>query len=150
MSDDKPLTFTIDQILAMIPHRYPFLLVDRVIDAVADKSAVGIKAVTINDPYFRGLPQHQLVMPGVLIIEAMAQTAAVLVVHTLGSDASGKLVYFMGLNGVRFHRPVRPGDELRLKVSKVRSFGPTSKIRGEATVGDKLVAEAFMSAMIAN
>src|ERR1700720_4887545 len=99
----------IKRILQMIPHRYPMLMVDRVIDMQLDHSAVGIKNVSINEPFFQGHFPAEPVMPGVLIIEAMAQTAAVLVVHTLGQDAEGKLVYFMSVDNARFRRPIVPG-----------------------------------------
>src|SRR5258708_20003343 len=108
-------------IRAMIPHRYPFLMIDRVVEIVPDESAVGIKNVTINEPYFAGHFPQRPVMPGVLIIEAMAQTAAVLVVQTLGRAAEGKLVYFMSVDSARFRRPVVPGDPLRVHVGKQRN-----------------------------
>ena len=104
----------IKRILQMIPHRYPMLMVDRVIDMQLDQSAVGIKNVTINEPFFQGHFPSEPVMPGVLIVEAMAQTACVLVVSTFGAAAEGKLVYFMSIDGVRFRRPVVPGDRLGL------------------------------------
>ncbi|MFI4985915.1 MAG: 3-hydroxyacyl-ACP dehydratase FabZ [Alphaproteobacteria bacterium] len=140
--------FNLEEIMAFIPHRYPFLLIDRVINAIADKSAVGVKAVTVNEPYFRGLPLKQLAMPGMLIVEAMAQTAAVVAIHTLGSEMAGKFIFLMGLHEVRFHHAVKPGDMLFLHTSKIRSHGPFSKVRGEAKVDGKLMAEATMTAMI--
>ena len=102
----------IQRIMQMIPHRQPFLMIDKVIDVVANARATGIKNVSINEPYFQGHFPARPVMPGVLIIEAMAQTAAVLVVHTLGPEAEGKLVYFMSVDNARFRRPVFPGDVL--------------------------------------
>ena len=132
----------------MIPHRYPFLMIDRVIDIVPDESAVGIKNVTINEPFFQGhFPGHP-VMPGVLIIEAMAQTAAVLVVRTMGRESEGKLVYFMSVDQARFRKPVGPGDSLKIHVSKQRNRGNVWKFKGEARVGDTLMAEATFAAMI--
>src|SRR5262249_18264901 len=104
----------IKRILQMIPHRYPMLMVDRVVDMHLDHSAVAIKNVSINEPFFQGHFPSEPVMPGVLIVEAMAQTAAVLVVATFGSQSEGKLVYFMSIDGVRFRRPVVPGDQLQL------------------------------------
>lgn len=137
-----------EQITRMIPHRYPFLMIDRVIDVQPDVSAVGIKNVTINEPYFQGhFPGHP-VMPGVLIIEAMAQTAGVLVVRTLGPESEGKLVYFMTIDEARFRKPVGPGDQLLLHVKKEKSRGNIWKFTAEAKVNDVLVAEATYSAMI--
>ncbi len=138
----------VKRVMEMIPHRYPFLMIDRVVDVVANQSAVGIKNVTINEPFFQGHFPKQPVMPGVLIIEAMAQTAAVLVVHSLGEIAEGKLVYFMTVDNARFRRPVVPGDTLRIQVSRGRHRGHVWKFRGEAKVSDTLVAEAEFSAMI--
>ncbi len=138
----------IGRIIEMIPHRYPFLMVDRVVDLVADVSAVGIKNVTVNEPYFQGhFPGHP-VMPGVMIVEAMAQTAAVLVVSTLGAEAEGKLVYFMSVDSARFRKPVTPGDSLRIHVQKQRSRGNVWKFSGQAIVDDVLMAEAVFAAMI--
>ena len=148
-SPEQPgLTIDIMRIMQMIPHRYPFLMIDRVIDVVPGVSATGVKNVTINEPFFQGhFPQRPL-MPGVLIIEAMAQTAAVLVVQTLGQAAEGKLVYFMTIEGARFRRPVGPGDQLHIHVVKDRSRGNVWKFNAEAKVDDTLMAEATYSAMI--
>lgn len=136
------------QILEMIPHRHPFLMLDRARDVVPDTSIVGIKNVSIGEPYFVGHFPTKPVMPGVLIIEAMAQTAAVLVVRTLGENAMGKLVYFMSIEEAKFRRPVVPGDVLELHVQKLRHRGPVWKFRGEGIVDGQLVAEATYSAMI--
>ncbi len=138
----------INRIMEMIPHRYPFLMVDKVVDIVANESAVGIKNVTINEPFFQGHFPQRPVMPGVLIIEAMAQTAAVLVVSTLGPDSEGKLVYFMSVDEARFRKPVGPGDQLHIHVTKQRSRGNVWKFRAEAKVNDVLMAEATYAAMI--
>ena len=135
-------------IMEMIPHRYPFLLIDRVVDCIPGTSATGIKNVTINEPHFQGHFPKQPVMPGVLIVEAMAQTAAVLVVHTLGDDAAGRLVYFMSIDGARFRRPVTPGDQLKLEMSIVQSRRNVFKFAGKATVDGKVVAESSIAAMI--
>ena len=135
-------------VMQMIPHRYPFLLVDRVIDILADRSAIGIKNVTINEAFFQGHFPKNPVMPGVLIIEAMAQTAAVLVVHSLGPSAAGKLVYFMSIENARFRKPVTPGDQLRIHVNKDRSRGNVWKFSAEAKVDGRLVAEATYAAML--
>lgn len=140
----------IDQarIMEMIPHRHPFLLIDKVVDAVANERATGIKDVSADEYYFKGHFPARPVMPGVLIIEAMAQTAAVLVVHTLGPEAEGKLVYFMSVDNARFRRPVFPGDRLAVHVVKQRNRGNVWKFEGQAKVGDKLMAEAVFAAMI--
>lgn len=149
-AEGKSIVEAVDimRIMEMIPHRYPFLMIDRVIDVVPDQSAVGIKNVTINENYFQGHFPRQPVMPGVLIIESMAQTAAVLVVETLEGAAAGKLVYFMTVEEGRFRKPVFPGDQLHVKVSKLRSRGPVWKFKGEAYADDVLRAEAVFSAMI--
>jgi len=138
----------INRIMEMIPHRYPFLMIDRVVDIVTNVKATGIKNVSINENYFAGHFPKRPVMPGVLIIEAMAQTAAVLVVHTLGPDAEGKLVYFMSVDGARFRRPVEPGDQLHVEVVKERSRGNVWKFTGRASVEGSLCAEATYAAMI--
>ncbi|MCG8692228.1 MAG: 3-hydroxyacyl-ACP dehydratase FabZ [Minwuiales bacterium] len=152
MSDQAAVERTgsvdLERIMQMIPHRYPLLLVDKVVDIVADQSAVGIKNVTINEPQFQGHFPQQAVMPGVFIIESMAQTAAVLVVYTLGPESEGKLVYFMTVDNARFRRPVVPGDVMHVQVSKVRNRGAIWKFRGEVMVDGKLAAEADFSAMI--
>ncbi|MEZ7863885.1 MAG: 3-hydroxyacyl-ACP dehydratase FabZ [Rhodospirillales bacterium] len=140
-------TIEVDEIMQMIPHRYPFLLIDRVKDVVFDTSAVGIKNVTVNEPFFQGhFPGHPI-MPGVLLIEAMAQTSAVLVIKTTGKVA-GSVVYFMTVDNARFRKPVRPGDQVKLHVEKVRNRGNVWKFKGEARVDGKLMAEAAYSAMI--
>ena len=138
----------IARIMRMIPHRYPMLLIDRVVDLVADESARGIKNVSINEPQFIGHFPSRPIMPGVLIVEAMAQTAAVLVVHTLGPDAEGKLVYFMSIDDCRFRRPVEPGDIMHIHVSKDRSRGNVWRFSCEVRVDDHVAAEAKISAMI--
>jgi 3-hydroxyacyl-[acyl-carrier-protein] dehydratase len=138
----------IGRILEMIPHRYPFLMIDKVVDIVPNDSAVGIKNVSINEPHFQGHFPQRPVMPGVLIVEAMAQTAAVLVVHTLGANAEGKLVYFMTIDSARFRKPVGPGDTIHVHVKKQRTRGAVWKFNGEAKVEGKLVAEAEFAAMI--
>ena len=140
----------VHRIMEMIPHRFPFLMIDRVVDIVPGAKATGVKNVTINEPYFAGHFPERPVMPGVLIIEAMAQTAAVFVVHTLGAESEGKLVYFMSVDRARFRKPVEPGDQLRVEVSKQRSRGNVWKFSGKATVDGKLVAEATYAAMIMN
>jgi 3-hydroxyacyl-[acyl-carrier-protein] dehydratase len=138
----------IQRIMEMIPHRHPFLMIDKVIDMVANVRATGIKNVSINENYFQGHFPARPVMPGVLIIEAMAQTAAVLVVHTLGRESEGKLVYFMSVDNARFRRPVFPGDRLDVHVTKQRHRGNVWRFEGRAKVGDNLMAEAVFAAMI--
>jgi 3-hydroxyacyl-[acyl-carrier-protein] dehydratase len=147
-SKQKGKSLDILRIMEMIPHRYPFLVIDRLEDVVANESAVGIKNVTINEYYFPGHFPGQPVVPGVIIIEAMAQTAAVLVVETLGPDAEGKLVYFMTINDARFRKPVGPGDTLRVHVQKLHNRRNVWKFRGEARVEGTLMAEATFAAMI--
>lgn len=150
MSDvmEKGVSLDVKGIMRLIPHRPPFLLIDRVEDVLTDKSAVGIKNVTMNESFFAGHFPSDPVMPGVLIIEAMAQTAAVLVVHTLGAAFEGKLVYFMSIDEARFRRPVQPGDRLALEVTKDRHRGMVWKFKGVAKVDDHVVAEATFAAMI--
>ena len=136
------------QIMQALPHRYPFLMIDRVVEVISNVSCVGIKNVSINEAFFQGHFPRQPVLPGVLVIEAMAQTAAVLVVYTLGPESEGKLVYFMSVDDARFRRPVMPGDQLRIHVTKERNRGNVWKFRGEAKVEGVLVAEATFAAMI--
>jgi len=147
-SPNPGITIDIHRIVEMIPHRYPFLMVDRLVDVIPGESAVGIKNVTANEPYFQGHFPGRPVMPGVLIIEAMAQTAAVIVVATLGASAEGKLVYFMSIESARFRKPVEPGDQLRLICRKERQRANVWRFTGEARVGDTVVAEAVYTAMI--
>jgi len=141
-------TAEIMDVMRMIPHRYPMLLVDRVIDMVKGEKATGIKNVTINEPYFQGHFPSRPVMPGVMVIESMAQTAGILVVHTLGPDAEGKLVYFMSIDEARFRKPISPGDQVMVHVFKERSRGNVWRFRGEAKVDGQLAAEAVFAAMI--
>ena len=148
VNTEKLGTLGITRLMEMIPHRYPFLMIDRVDDLVPDACATGIKNISIGEPYFQGhFPDHP-VMPGVLIIEAMAQTAAVLVVATLGSESEGKLVYFMAIDSARFRKPVGPGDTLRVHVTKQAGRGNVWKFVGKAKTGDDVVADATFSAMI--
>jgi 3-hydroxyacyl-[acyl-carrier-protein] dehydratase len=137
----------IEAIKEMIPHRYPFLLIDEVIDLTPDVEATGLKNVSEDEPYFEGhFPGHPI-MPGVLIVEAMAQTSAVLVVGTMGMKP-GSVVYFMSVDQARFRKPVLPGDKLTMHVVKQRQRGKVWKFDGKARVGDTLVAEATFTAMI--
>jgi 3-hydroxyacyl-[acyl-carrier-protein] dehydratase len=136
------------EILRRIPHRYPFLLVDRAEDYRAHKSIVGIKCVTMNEPYFLGHFPGNPLMPGVLIVEALAQTGAVLMSKSLNADVEGKTIMFMSLDNVRFRAPVRPGDVLRMMVDVVRARDVVFKFRGQAFVADRLAAEAEFAAMV--
>ena len=145
---EQTVQIDIQRVMEMIPHRHPFLMIDKVIDVVTNTHATGIKNVSINEHYFQGHFPARPVMPGVLIIEAMAQTAAVLVVHTLGPEAEGKLVYFMSVDNARFRRPVFPGDVLHVRVNKQRSRGNVWKFEGRAEVRGQLMAEAVFAAMI--
>ena len=145
---ESQVTLDIDEILKMIPHRYPMLMIDRLEEIVIDHSAVGIKNVTANEPYFQGHFPGKPIMPGVLIIEAMAQTAATLVVHTIGNDVQGSLVYFMSVDNARFRKMVRPGDTLRVHVQRIHKRGNVWKFKGEAKVNGAVCAEATYTAMI--
>ncbi|MBL6599247.1 MAG: 3-hydroxyacyl-ACP dehydratase FabZ [Alphaproteobacteria bacterium] len=138
----------VNRIKELIPHRYPFLMIDKIRSIEFDKRAIGIKNVSVNEPHFDGHFPNRPVMPGVLIIEAMAQTAGCLVVATLGEEAEGKLVYFMTVDNARFRKPVVPGDQLEVDVEKQRNRGPVWKFSGKARVDGALVAEAVFSAMI--
>jgi len=137
-----------ERIMEMIPHRDPFLMIDQVVDIVKNERATGIKHVSADDYYFRGHFPARPVMPGVLIIEAMAQTAAVLVVHTLGKESEGKLVYFMSVDDARFRRPVVPGETLHIHVTKQQNRRNVWKFEGQAKVDGRLAAEAVFAAMI--
>ena len=141
-------TVDVIRIMEMIPHRFPMLLVDKVIDMIPDKSATGIKNVTINEQYFQGHFPTRPVVPGVMIIESMAQTAAVLVVQTLGADSEGKLVYFMTIENARFRRPIVPGDQMLVYVEKTKSRGPVWRFSSKVMVDGQLAAEANYAAMI--
>ncbi len=143
-----PDPLDITRIMEMIPHRYPILLVDRLIDYVEGESAVGLKNVTMNEPHFMGHFPGIPVMPGVLIVEAMAQTSALLVVQTLGKEAQGKVVYFMTIDDCRFRKPVVPGDSLHIHVEKIKNRGSIWKFKCEAKVDGKVCAEAVISAML--
>jgi len=148
LAEETGIQLDVQRIMEMIPHRHPFLMIDRVVDVVSNVRATGIKNISINEHYFQGHFPTRPVMPGVLIVEAMAQTAAVLVVHTLGPASEGKLVYFMSVDNARFRRPVVPGDCLNVHVSKQRNRGNVWKFEGKAEVDGHLAAEAVFAAMI--
>jgi 3-hydroxyacyl-[acyl-carrier-protein] dehydratase len=135
-------------VMRLIPHRPPFLLVDRVVELEAFRRAVGIKNVTVNEPFFQGHFPAEPIMPGVLLVETMAQTAAVLAVAGLGPAHEGRPVYFMGIEGARFRRPVRPGDQLRAEIQVLRNRLGVWKFGGRVTVEGELAAEAGFSAKI--
>lgn len=136
----------IKEILSLLPHKYPFLLVDKVIEIEPNIKAVGIKNVTINEPFFQGHFPNNPVMPGVLIVEAMAQVAGIL---AFKSGVSGKNVYFMSIEKVKFRKPVMPGDQLRLEIQVTHTRGNVWKFSGSAFSGDQLKSEAEFTAMIA-
>ena len=143
-------TADIGTLLKLLPHRYPFLLVDRLYDMNGDESCVGIKNVTMNEPFFQGhFPQFP-VMPGVLMIEGLAQTAGALCVHAQSEDYKAELVYFMGIDKAKFRRPVVPGDQLHYHVKKIRNRGRVWRFSGVAKVDGKVAAEAEISAMLAD
>ena len=142
--------FGIDRIMAALPHRYPMLLVDRVEELILDRSIAAIKAVTINEGFFQGHFPGQPIMPGVLIVEALAQAAGILAVESLGLAGSGKLVYFMAIDNAKFRKPVEPGVLLRLEVAFVQKRSSVCKFAGRATIDGQLTAEANFTAMIAD
>ena len=150
MTDETKAGVAIDyaEVMKRIPHRYPFLLVDRAEDYVANESIVGIKNVTFNEPFFPGHFPIDPVMPGVLIVEAMAQTGALLMSKTLDVDVEGKVIMFMSIDGVRFRKPARPGDQLRMEVKVTKHRGDIFKFRGETFIDGKLAAEADFAAMV--
>ncbi len=146
--EETSVTIDIGEIMERIPHRYPFLLVDRAEDYKPSQSIVGIKCVTINEPFFQGHFPDYAVMPGVLIVEAMAQTGAVLMSKSLNVDRVGKTILFTSVDNCRFRQPVRPGDVLRMSVRVVRARGGLFKFEGKALVGEKTAAEAEFAAML--
>lgn len=150
-SDDKTMgPADIRRILGLLPHRYPMLLVDRVESMVRDTSIHAVKAVTINEPFFQGHFPGRPIMPGVLIIEALAQAGGVLAIESLGLAGSGKLVYFMGIDGVKFRKPVEPGHLLDLHVKILQAKRNICKFEGRAMLGDQLATECQFTAMIAD
>ena len=140
----------INRIKELIPHRYPMLLIDKLCDIELGESAIGKKAVTINEPFFQGHFPEKPVMPGVLIVESMAQTAAALVMLSLGEEAEGRLVYFMSIDSAKFRKPVEPGDMLELHVKKEQNRRSIWRFSAQGKVDGNLAAEATFTAMIAN
>jgi len=136
------------EVMRRLPHRYPFLLIDKAEDFVANTSITGVKNITHNEPFFPGHFPIDPVMPGVLIVEAMAQTGALLMSKTLDVAVEGKVIMFMSIDGVRFRKPARPGDQLRMKVVVTKQRGDIFKFRGETFIDDKLAAEADFAAMV--
>jgi 3-hydroxyacyl-[acyl-carrier-protein] dehydratase len=143
-----PTAIDITEVMERIPHRFPMLLVDRCEEYKAHESIIGIKCVTVNEPFFQGHFPHYPVMPGVLLIEAMAQTGAVLMSKSLEVDVGGKAIFFMSADNCRFRSPVRPGDVVRMPVKVVRHRGDVFKFAGKCMVGDKVAAEAEFAAMV--
>jgi 3-hydroxyacyl-[acyl-carrier-protein] dehydratase len=150
MTEAANLVLNVEQIKTLLPHRAPFLFIERLTDIVPNESATAYKAVSYNEPHFLGHFPNYSVMPGVLIVEAMAQAAGALVMHSLGQTAENKLVYFMTVDNARFRKPVIPGDMLRMAVKAIRRRGPVWKFSGQAFVGEALCAESEFSAMIAD
>ena len=148
MVKSEEIFIDIEKIMSMIPHRYPFLLIDRIITIKKDDYAVGLKNVTINEHFFQGHFIQRKVMPGVLLIESMAQTAGIFVVNSLGEQSEGSLVYFMSVDKGRFRKPVVPGDQLYIKVIKDRNHGNVWRFNCTIEVDQILVAEARIAAMI--
>lgn len=136
------------EIASILPHRYPFLLVDRILELELGRKIVGLKNVTMNEPYFQGhFPNHPI-MPGVLIIESMAQVGGVLAFKSSAEKQTGTLMYFMGIDRAKFRKPVLPGDQLRIEIEVLQVREPFWKMKGMALVDGKLVAEAVLSAML--
>ncbi|MET3709977.1 3-hydroxyacyl-[acyl-carrier-protein] dehydratase [Sphingomonas trueperi] len=140
----------IGRVMAALPHRFPMLLVDRVEELILDQSIVAVKAVTINESFFQGHFPGRPIMPGVLTVEALAQAAGVLAVESLGLAGSGKLVYFMAIDNVKFRKPVEPGVLLKLHVEFVQKRARVCKFAGKALIGGELAAECEFTAMIAD
>jgi 3-hydroxyacyl-[acyl-carrier-protein] dehydratase len=141
-------TFEIQEIMRYLPHRYPFILVDRILDVIPEKEVVALKNVTINEPFFQGHFPGTPIMPGVLIIEAMAQAGGVLAYESVPEKMQGSLIYFMGIDKVKFRKPVVPGDQLIINVKILKLRKTAVKMSGTANVNDKLVAEAeFMATL---
>ena len=138
--------FNAQEIMRLLPHRYPFLLLDRIVEYEPCRRIVGLKNVTINEPFFTGhFPGHPI-MPGVLIIEALAQVGGVLALKAMGSEE--KIAYFAGIDNCKFRRPVMPGDQLRLECTVIAHKGPVWKVHGQATVGGVLAAKADLTASL--
>ena len=144
------IELNVEAIMKLLPHRYPFLLVDRIVECDDKTRIVGIKNVTVNEPFFQGHFPGRPIMPGVLIVEALAQAGGVLAIESLGLAGSGKLVYFMGIDGVKFRKPVEPGHLLDLHVTILQAKRNICKFEGRAMLGDQLATECQFTAMIAD
>jgi beta-hydroxyacyl-ACP dehydratase FabZ len=139
-------TFDIQKIMNLLPHRYPFIMIDRILELVPGEKVIALKNVTINEPFFQGHFPGSPIMPGVLIIEAMAQAGAVLAAESLPEEEQGSLIYFMGMNKVKFRKPVVPGDQIIFEIKFLKQRAKVFKMSGMAFVGEKLVAEAELMA----
>lgn len=146
----EPLDYDVTKVMAVLPHRYPMLLVDRVEELIQGESIRAVKAVTMNEGFFQGHFPGRPIMPGVMIVEALAQAAGVLAMESFGLVGSGKLVYFMAIDGAKFRNPVEPGCLLSLNVEFVQKRPRVCKFSGQAMIGDKVAAEANFTAMIAD
>ena len=149
MKENDQINFDVNEVMKAIPHRYPFLLVDRVIEIVPNEKIVAIKNVTINEPHFQGHFPAEPIMPGVLIVEALAQAGAILLLSAEGRK-KGEIVFLAGIEKARFRQPVVPGDQLRLEAEVTKVKGPVAKMQGKAYVNGKVVAEASLTASAAN
>ena len=149
MTNKTEAVINIEEIAQMIPHRYPILLIDRVVE-ISEDSLVALKNVTLNEPHFTGHFPSKPIMPGVLIVEAIAQASAIFTVKKLGDDAKGKLVYFMSIDNAKFRKPVTPGDSVYINIKKLQNRGAVWKFEGVAEVDGKKVAEATVTAMISD
>ncbi len=149
MLEPGKTTLEVDELMQLLPHRYPMLMIDRLVEIKPGDSAIGIKSVSYGEPFFQGHFPQKPVMPGVMIVEAMAQVAAAFTGYTEGLDTEGKIVLFMGVDKARFRKPVVPGDQLRIKVGTLHRRPPVWKFVGDASVDGKRVAEAQFSAMLA-
>lgn len=147
---EETLNYDVTRVMEVLPHRYPMLLVDRVEELVKDESIRAVKAVTMNEGFFQGHFPGRPIMPGVMIVEALAQAAGVLAMESFDMVGSGKLVYFMAIDGAKFRQPVEPGCLLSLNVKFEQKRARVCKFSGQAMIGDKLAAEANFTAMIAD
>ena len=146
--EQEGISLNLEQIKALLPHRAPFLLIERVVDLVPDVRCTGFKSVTLDEPYFRNMRRDYLFVPPALIIESMAQTAAIGALYTLRDEVDKRIAFLTGVQAFELHRQVRPGDTMTLRIVKERSFGPSTKVSGQAHVDDTLVAQARFTATL--